>query len=622
MAGLEELKKRLYKEREGFGERMTVPELERKRRGETTTWKDLEAPKKEPTYIYWIAGAVLILAVGGAAVFFLKPFALFEAKEVEIQIVGEKEVQSGARLTWEVKINNKSKRDLEEPVLVFNFPTGATPITGSRPTGIFRVRKPIDTIKSGESVSEIFDAYVFGGREEKKSVSAALEFRPKGMSATFGSDAEFPFTIARAPITVSMSIPKELRIGQKIDFTINYISQAEEIAKDLYLEAVFPAGFEFVSSFPQPMAGEGRRWKIGDLKPGQSGEIKVSGIIKGLDLEAKVFRASIGTFDARQKTLLPYDESTNSIVLRSPFLEISLRSDGKSEIVAAPGSRVEIEVFWKNNLNREIKDAGLEVKLEGAALDFRSISVENGVFREATRSAVWNAGTYPAFKTISPGESGLVKLTFNVKSSLPLDSQSPRHKIRATGNFKSGIGTAGLEGVDLTGSSVFEVKISSQLQIAASGLYFNAIIPNSGPIPPKVGQETTYNINWSITNMVNDVDGVVVKSVLPPYVNFKDTVSPADANVVFNSNTGEVEWRVGKVFAGTGFLRPALQIAFQVGVIPSESQVRTSPPLIAGTKAEGRDTFTNTTLSAESESVTTEIRNDPGIQIGQGSVAE
>ena len=619
MAGLEELKKRLYKEREGFGERMTEPGLERKRHGETMTWKDLEAPKKEPTYIYWVAGAVLVLALGGAAIYFLQPLALFEAKEVEIEIVGERDVQSGARLTWEVKINNKSKRDLEEPVLVFNFPDSATPIVGQRPAGIFRVRKPLDTIKSGESVSETFDAYVFGGRESRKEVTAALEFRPKGMSAIFGSDAEFSFFIARAPISVSINIPKELRIGQKIDFTINYISQAEETARDLYLEAFFPGGFEFLSAFPQPMAGEGKRWKIGDLKSGESGSIKVSGVIKGFDLETKVFRASLGTLDA-QKKLLPYDESTSSIVLRSPFLEVSLRSGGKNEIIASPGSEVQVEVFWRNNLDREIKDATLEVKLEGAALDFRTIRAEGGIFKEVAKSVIWNAGTYGAFKNIPPGESGLVKFSFIVKSNFPLDSSSLRPIIRTTANFKSGVGTSGLEGVDLTGSSVFEVKVASKLQLVSKGLYFNAPITNSGPIPPKVGAETTYNIIWSMTNMVNDADGVIVKSVLPPYMNFKEEISPADANIVFNSNTGEIEWRVGKIFAGTGFLRPALQVAFQVGLIPSESQIGRSPTLAEGAKVEGRDTFTNTPLSAEAEQVTSELRNDPGIKYGDGGV--
>lgn len=621
MAGLEELKKRLYREREGFDERMTGPELERKRPGETMDWKDLEAPKKEPTYIYWIAGAVLILAIGGAAIYFFQPLALFESKEVEIEIIGERDVQSGARLTWEVKINNKSKRDLEDPVLIFNFPAGAAPIVGQRPAGIFRVRKSLDMIKSGESVSETFDAYVFGGRESKKEVTAALEFRPKGMSAIFGSDAEFSFLIARAPISVSMSIPKELRIGQKIDFTINYISQAEETAKDLYLEAVFPGGFEFLSAFPQPLSGEAKRWKIGDLKSGESGAIKISGVIKGSDLETKVFRASIGTLDA-QKKVLPYDESASSIVLRSPFLEVSLRSGGKNEIVVSPGSEVAVDVFWKNNLEREIKDANLEVKLEGAALDFRSIRVEGGVFKEATKSATWNAGTHSPFKNIPPGESGSLKFYFIVKNNLPLDSSSPRPVIRATANFRSGVGTPGLEGVDLTGSSVLEVKVASRLQLVSKGLYFNAPIPNSGPIPPKVSEETTYNIIWSITNMVNDADNVVVKSILPPYMNFKEAISPADANIVFNSNTGEVEWKVGKIFAGTGFLRPALQVAFQVGLIPSESQSGNSPTLTGDAKVDGRDTFTNTQLSAEAGEVTTELRNDPGIKFGDGSVIQ
>jgi len=619
MAGIEELKKRLYKEGESFGERLFEPELKRPR-GPGAKWKEDEPLPPSSPYFYWILGGIFVLLIAGAALFFFGPLSVFEVKDVEITITGDREIKSGARVTWRVQVDNRSNKDLEEPILVFNFPAGAQPLQGQRPAGVFRVRKELQPIKAGGSVSEVFDAYVFGGRETIGEISAVLEYRPKGMSAIFGADGEFSFRIARSPVSVSVNLPKELRGGQKIDFTINYTSQADEVIKNLYLSAIFPEGFEFLYANPQMSSAKDRMWKIGDLKPGESGKIQIGGTIKGIEAETKVFRASLGQFDNIKKSVLPYDESVSSVVLRSPFMAVTLLAKDRPDLVAFPGDTIVVAAQWKNNLDREVKNAILEVKLDGAATDFRTLRIERGVFKEATKSVTWNAATLPDFKNIAPAAGGVLNFEFQVKPSLPLSPESARHVIKANAVFKSGSGISGLEGVDVSGSSAIEVKIGSRLQLVSRGMYSNSIIPNSGPIPPKVGEETTYTAIWSIANMVNDLESVVVSATLPPYINFKEIVSPGDANIVFNSSSGEIEWRVGRVPAGTGFLKPALQVAFQIGIVPSESQIGSSPILVDEAHAKGRDTFTDSELSATAGKITTGISDDQQIGFSKGAV--
>lgn len=178
----------------------------------------------------------------------------------------------------------------------------------------------------------------------------------------------------------------------------------------------------------------------------------------------------------------------------------------------------------------------------------------------------------------------------------------------------------GFEGVDVSGSSVYEVKISSKLRVVARGLFANSAIPNSGPLPPKVGSETTYTIIWSLANMANDADNVVVKSYLPPYVSFKNVVSPADVNISFDKASGEIIWRAGRVLAGTGFLRPAMEVAFQIGFTPSENQINEAPVLINATNAAGRDIFTDQILSSEDGQITIELPDDSGVGFNQKKV--
>jgi hypothetical protein len=178
----------------------------------------------------------------------------------------------------------------------------------------------------------------------------------------------------------------------------------------------------------------------------------------------------------------------------------------------------------------------------------------------------------------------------------------------------------GFAGVDVSGSSVYEVKISSKLRVVSRGLFADSAISNSGPLPPKVGSETTYTIIWSLANMANDADNVVIKSSLPPYTSFKNVVSPADVNISFDKASGEIIWRAGRVLAGTGFLRLAMEVAFQVGFTPSQNQINEAPVLINATEAAGRDTFTDQALSSEDDQITIELPDDPSVGFNQKKV--
>jgi len=120
--------------------------------------------------------------------------------------------------------------------------------------------------------------------------------------------------------------------------------------------------------------------------------------------------------------------------------------------------------------------------------------------------------------------------------------------------------------------------------------------------------------------MSNDLDQAEVKLSLPPNVNFKEIISPADADVKFDSSSGNVVWRVGRVPAGTGFLNPALQVAFQVGLTPASNQIGQTPVIINETEASAKDTFTDQALASRDVAITTDLPDDSALSINQKRV--
>src|SRR3989344_5375279 len=131
MANLEELKKRLYKEKEAFGERMISPELARSKRAKAFFWHETAREVSRNGWFLWALGLFFI---------FGSP-TIFKSQKVELKIEGAKEIKSGDRITWQVKVTNNNSDTLEGAALVFNFPDGAMPAVGAKPAGLFRERR-------------------------------------------------------------------------------------------------------------------------------------------------------------------------------------------------------------------------------------------------------------------------------------------------------------------------------------------------------------------------------------------------------------------------------------------------------------------------------------------------
>ncbi len=631
MANLDELKKRLYKEEENFNERMKAPEL-----GSVTSknkniniakasWQEIDAPKnKTGKFFFWGFLMAVGIMLSLILFFWLGGGKFFESSELKIEIVGASTIGSGERTTWQVQVSNKSKTVLENAVLVFNFPEGASNIDAGK-TLAGRTRREIGKINSGEVVQEVFDAYVFGGRDSERNVSAVIEYRPEGSSATFAKDASFSFKIVRSPIALSIDIPKELRIGQEVEFRVNYVSQSEADIYALTLRMNYPEGFTFISSSPLPSDKTSNSlWEIGNLKSKSDGTLIIRGVLKGGNLEPKNFKAEIGTYNSDSKSMLAYDEVVAALEVRSPFLQVTLRANGSntSEYIASPGETVRFSVLWKNNLPELVKNAALEVKFSGIDLiDERNIDIENGSFKEATKSVIWNASTYRDFRTVLPSASGEINFAIKIKDSIPLNPESARPLLKVNATLKPGENVPNFENVDVGGAGFFDIKISSNLQLASKILYFNAPIENFGPIPPEVGEPTTYTVIWSLANTSNDLGNVSVKSTLPPYVDYKNIVRSADANFIYDRNTNSIEWKIPKLLAGTGFSRPALTLAFQISITPSQSQIGSSPVLINKTEVSGRDLYTNKILTSSVSDLTTSLPEDPKITSQQKIIA-
>jgi hypothetical protein len=180
------------------------------------------------------------------------------------------------------------------------------------------------------------------------------------------------------------------------------------------------------------------------------------------------------------------------------------------------------------------------------------------------------------------------------------------------------------------------VKLATDLQLAAQGLYYANPFGSKGPIPPKAGTETTYALVFTVTNTTNAIKNAKLTATLPNYVRWIGSYAPSTEKLTFNQFEGTFTWDIGDIDpnVGVGGSQPR-QLAISIGFTPSASQIGAQPILVRDVILTGTDEATGATITRQAKpDVTTNFTQvsksssealvgpDPGFSPGSASVVK
>lgn len=630
---IDDLRKRLFRKDEDFTKRYKEPTLQKHRGQVPISWQDederrrLEAeqlasvPKAEVSQpierriMLWgtVMGLLILVGVG----FFLLlsgggASTHSTLKNIHITVEGGEEVSSGKKVSWKVTYKNNNSTPLEDAALIFDFPDGSQPLVGEfSKTGLRRERRDIGTVQPGSSSEEIFSAIVFGPKDSTLDGKATLEYRPEDASARFSLEEKFSTFIKGTLLGLEFDVPNDLRAGQDAEIKLHIVSTAESVFRGLTVGIAYPGAFEFTSASPKPDSGNGT-WIIGDLSAGSEFVITLHGKIRKSE-SAETFKAQVGLYDRTKDEWKLFSAATESFSVASSLLTVGLqvRQGEVIDGVTSAGNNLEFIVTWRNNLPVAVHNATVDVYLDENLLDLRTLETTLGEYDREKHAVRWLAGHVLQLAVLDPGAEGRFDFSIFVKDDIPINNFSDKN---FTIHMRAAISSAevppGFEGVNISGEVEQEYKIASRIAFSQKGYYFDSRIQNSGPLPPRVGEETTYLIVWSVLNSVNDLKNVRVRATLPSYIDWKNVVIPTDSSLSYKSSTGEIVWSPGTISAGTGYIQPAREITFQIAFTPALPHVKKVPQLISAATLEAEDDFTGSPFTRTGTEVSTNLRDD------------
>ena len=308
--------------------------------------------------------------------------------------------------------------------------------------------------------------------------------------------------------------------------------------------------------------------------------VRIRGSLEGQNNEEHTFRFNIGISDDRDDSVIASQlrNELHTVKITRPFIDTQLTINGESAetSIVNYGDRIDLILWWENNTQESIRDVELELSIDGDIINPLTVAANDGFYNERSGTILWNQETLSSLQNIPKGEVMNTRFSFQIKNVRDVDRGDDL-------NLNLSLDVKGTSEKDLIEKVVVNtiertIAVRSNIDIISNALYINGDFSNTGPIPPKVGEKTTYTISIKIKNDGNPLRNAVVETSLPFYVSFERGFIPTSESASYNEDDRKIRWNIGDISRSSSDLTRELN--FQISIVPTLSLLGSSPVLV------------------------------------------
>ena len=581
---------------------------------ERLRYKLMQMDKKSPLKkIFAVSLIFFLAAVSYAAYTFYYGANEISSEKVDIEITGPASVRGGEEIPLDLVVKNGNNATIESVRLEITYPDGSRSADDlGRP--LVRESFQIGRIMAGGESAKKVSAIMFGETNSFKTFSFLVEYRVEGSNGLFTKEKKYEVFINSSPVTISIESVKEIVSNKEFEISVAVISESLASLTDLAMNVDYGLGFTFLSSSPSPLSGQ-RNWYVGSLGPGSRKVIMIRGKLDGQDGEERYFGFSVGTTEDKDvaRVDVPMLTASQKILIRRPFVaaDLSLNGDTTGDLLAESGVPIKGEIILTNNLSERLADVSVELTMRGDSIDPSSVQVKRGIFDSVNKKITWQARGDPSLAVVAAGDQITLPFVFNTFQGGAMASRGLKNQeISFDAVIKAKRFSEDRVPEEVSAELSKKIKVETEFLADMTITRGSGPFANSGPMPPRVDQETTYTVLWRISNSLNNVTDSTMTAIIPQYVRWLSKIDPTTEDVSFNEITGELTWKSGEIAPGAGYGVSPREVFFQVALKPGLNLIDTSPVIIGPTVLRGVDRFTGKAVSDAVKSVTTRIESE------------
>lgn len=532
-----------------------------------------------------IATLLLLVAIGFLGWRVLSERNIVSANNIDMTVDVAPYVEGGEIVPLTLTLQNRNTSPLEDASVTIVYKKGSGAQDEQEKV---QERQEVGAINTNELKKRDFAISLYGAEGETRDVVLKLEYKVNGSNATFTKFVTAQVILKTPPVSIRIEGPDKISVAQNGTYTFTVTNNSASTTPPSVLQIIPPIAFTTETSNPKSIP-RSNSWSIRSLKQGESMTVSLTGSFEGNPGDVVTFQTKIGSEGDNPSTIgIVYASQTSDVTLRaSPLtLLMNLRTESGSSESLRYGDRATLTFVYTNTSLQALTDASIKLTLSGDAAIYNSIDPISGYYDSIAKTITWDKATFPDFAVLAPNAQGTLQVVIPIVSK---GNNSPTLKATL-------VGSASIKGSDDVVSTItktFPVQGSATLE--ARTQYTNSTFPNSGPIPPKPNQETTYTVNLKISAQ-NTLSSAKASFGLPPYVTWRGVTSDAAA-VTYNTRTRTVTFDAGRLEQGK-----VATAEIGLSVKPSQSHVGQSPAITSGIVLDAEEEVSRvrlrTTLSA------------------------
>ncbi|MDD2807180.1 MAG: hypothetical protein PHW95_01495 [Patescibacteria group bacterium] len=571
--------------------------------------------------LLFLSTALILIASATAwagFIFFNSNGALGNNHSVRLDITSQQSIASGDEVDYVISYKNIDKVNLNNVEIIVRYPDGFTFTSADpAPSNEFNTSWKIGILSKDQAGRIEIKGKIIGEVGSIKTISVTASFTPENFSSTFKEDQSYSSQITSSILAINIDGPTQALPEKKVTYKIQYQNNSDQDLNNIKIEVDYPANFIYQDSVPKPYSRPddarnlNNQWVIDSLGKGEQGEIDITGgYVADDNITAANFTARIGFFDPKSDQLSIQQDKTVVTQLISPNLSLNLIVNGSNtDQPISFGSTLHYSLVYKNMGQKDLNGVSFTVTLDSDILDWSSLDDKhNGVVKG--NQITWGKDQISELDVVRALSEGTIDFAINVKD--PDKINTNRDRLQVTSSAQADItNIADLPDQPLTVKSP-EIKnnITTDLQLKVQGRYFDDdnIAVGTGPLPPVVGQTTSFRIYWSVANSLHDVTNAKVTANLPSGVMWSNKKMTSLGSVAYDASARTVTWDIGNIKANKNF--SDVNAWFDVSVTPTKAQVKKILILTDQTTLTAIDSSTNSNVSKDGGSITSNLEGD------------
>ncbi len=530
---------------------------------------------------------------------------LNNAETLATQIEGPTTVTSGEEVTYHIRYTNEGNVPIAALEMKLQLPDGFL-ITSQTPEATDRFTWTLGSLEANSDGEVTIHGVFISEVPSSQRVQALFTYKPANFNSNFQEIVTTKVDINASIIALSIDGPTKAIAGDELTYTINVQNRSDRVIEGMRLDGLFPKEFILGASEPELTDPTVARWMIKRLEPRELTSFILKGSFSSTGINEQTLTIRAG-FLLNDQFIKQAESSVVTDVISAALTFHLIVSGSTVDQTVNLGDTMRVSVDYANTSGEKLD--GLSFALKLAGMNGKKVPI---VWSRADLGAGIREGETVRWKTVAT-DAGIFDL------SLPLAVELvPVHDDRFTLVLSATIGKIGsLEGVRTIESTPITVSVNSDVDVRGEARWSDeeGNIVGSGPIPPTVGETTSYRIFWTINNDLHQLDRIRLEAILPSSVSWMDQKTAGAGTISFDPASRRVSWQISSLPVEAS----EVIATFDVSITPNNADRGTTMKLVQSPTFEAIDAATRATLTRTLEAITTALSNDEAAS-GKGVV--